>query len=508
MDNPFRKLFGLKTSIWPPRSSDRTEVDKNVQGVAYELTSPASRKPIFISQPLRRSMTEQRAINAMEGLAMRAYSYESTLPGKPPIIGGRPHRGNGPVKLQTSRRLSSGELLATTQDPRRTMEDIRDGDYIVGGLKEKRSSRSSQMRSATPSIISPRSGTTSGSVKMMSPHLSLSSYPRSPVRGVSKTPSTRSPSLPIPSPKFQLIHPGDNPLMLSHAVSFTRQASLKDIESPRDLSSFEDSHDGNGPGAAPLIAWGILKRAEKTRLASMETLTEAAGDALPLQDFPSEKHESILLPSVSRRGSCQAVQLRRSVQNKEPFRFSQATVSHDNVQSEQCYDSDNVSDHSSRARSSLQSSQASSSADTGQTSLSDDRTTTREQVHRLIDDVRSKYLEAIESREARYRADAAKGIDTNHLPPQNPTSDQRKNRPKARHSNRRSWQSSEVTATASTNARRWASDQVDSHQGPPEMPLVIDEAAESKNAPMLQRADSLTLGSLMASNSFRHHEDG
>ena len=504
MDNPFRKLFGLKTSIWPPRSSDRIEVDKNVQGVAYEMTSPASRTPIFISQPLRRSMTEQRAINAVEGLAMRAYSYESTLPGKPPIIGGRPHRGNGPVKLQTSRRLSSGELLATTQDPRRTMEDIREGDYIVGGLKEKRSSRSSQMRSATPSITSPRPG----SSKMMSPHLSLSPYRRSHVRAVSTTPSNRSPSSPNPSPKFQLIHPGDNPLTLPRAISFTKKTSLSDTDSPRDVSSFEDSHDGNSFGSAPLLAWGVLKRAEKTRVTNLETLNETAGDALPLQNFPPEKHESILLPSISCRGSYQAVNSRRSLQSKEPYRTPQGTISRDNIQNEQSYDSDNISDNSSRARSSLQSSQASSSADTGQTSMSEDISSTREQVHRLIDDVRSKYLEAIEIREARYKAEASGHVDANHLLPPNPNSSGRKIRNKARHSNRRSWQSSEVTATESTNARRWASDQVEDQQVSSVSPLVDNEAGESRDGPMLQRADSMTLGSLMAANSFCQHEDG
>src|SRR5205823_5889092 len=52
--------------------------------------------------------------------------------------------------------LSSGELLTTTQDNKRTLDDIREGDYIIG-KKEKRDSQFSQIKTSPPSLAGPAS---------------------------------------------------------------------------------------------------------------------------------------------------------------------------------------------------------------------------------------------------------------------------------------------------------------------------------------------------------------
>ena len=73
-----------------------------------------------------------------------------------------------PVKLQTSRRLSSGELLTTIQDNKETLEDIREGDYIVG-RKEKRNSQLSQIKTSSPLLVGPASPPIQSSAATVTP---------------------------------------------------------------------------------------------------------------------------------------------------------------------------------------------------------------------------------------------------------------------------------------------------------------------------------------------------
>src|ERR1700733_5285548 len=131
--------------------------DLETYSVPYEAIKPAVKAPIFLSQPLRKSaIAARRTKDEFAGIAIRAISYDSVLPGKPPILGGKPCKGNGPVKLQTSRRLSSGELMTTIQDNKQTLEDIREGDYIVG-RKEKRNSQLGQVKTSSPLLVGPAS---------------------------------------------------------------------------------------------------------------------------------------------------------------------------------------------------------------------------------------------------------------------------------------------------------------------------------------------------------------
>lgn len=127
MESRLRKLLSLKKSRGQPLVAN-SELD--LHSVPYTTVQPQGRFPVLLSHALGRPATAKRKDDKSNGI--HSFSYNATVPGTPPELGDRPQRGNGPVKLQTSRRLSSGELLVTQQDYDRTLEDIRHGEYIVG----------------------------------------------------------------------------------------------------------------------------------------------------------------------------------------------------------------------------------------------------------------------------------------------------------------------------------------------------------------------------------------
>ena len=128
MENRFLRFFVIRRqSSTSSVDHDRSLDDLASHSVSYESTPPSGKHPIFVHRPLRKGRAARRKKDELNGLAIRGLSYDATLAGKPPIMGGKPLKGNGPVKLQTSRRLSSGELLVTSQDAERTLEDIREG---------------------------------------------------------------------------------------------------------------------------------------------------------------------------------------------------------------------------------------------------------------------------------------------------------------------------------------------------------------------------------------------
>lgn len=140
MDARFRVRF------WPRRAKTApSELD--LHSVPYQTATEGQREPVFIHQPLGRNLSERR--KQSDALALRGFAYLRTRPGKPPIFGDRPHKGNGPIKLNATRRLSSGDLQTTTEDQARIFEDIRDGEYVVAG-KDKRDSQTMSVTSPVP----------------------------------------------------------------------------------------------------------------------------------------------------------------------------------------------------------------------------------------------------------------------------------------------------------------------------------------------------------------------
>jgi len=99
-------------------------------------------------------------------------------------MGTTPQKGNGPVKLQASRRLSSGELMVTTQHLETTLQDIREGDYIVG-KKERTTSRIHEVPKAAtadqylpphqdnPTLYAPQPSTSPDHVALARPSISF-----------------------------------------------------------------------------------------------------------------------------------------------------------------------------------------------------------------------------------------------------------------------------------------------------------------------------------------------
>lgn len=138
MDTRIKNFIALKRSN---KSSPDVrlghQATRDLRSASYGDAVPAV-PSVFGAAPVKGNRAVESK-STQNGLVFAACSYEAAKPGKPPTMGGAPLKGNGPVKLQTSRRLSSGELLQTYQDPGRTFVDLKNGDYVVG-RKERRQS--------------------------------------------------------------------------------------------------------------------------------------------------------------------------------------------------------------------------------------------------------------------------------------------------------------------------------------------------------------------------------
>ena len=169
METRIRRYFTFGKLNSNPSQLSRTTDDLDLISVPYEST-PKGRAPVLSTGP---GKTETlRTKDDLDTLTVQTIPYKSAVAGIPPIFGATPIKGNGPVKLQTSRRLSSGELLVTTQDHQRTLSDIREGEYIVGRKDPKRGSKTISIklplhsdvssprasRALAPQLSSPSSG--------------------------------------------------------------------------------------------------------------------------------------------------------------------------------------------------------------------------------------------------------------------------------------------------------------------------------------------------------------
>jgi hypothetical protein len=164
MESRFRKLLSPRKH--KARRSDST-AELDLHSIPY-TTTPAQG---WTTEPgdlhARRSSTAKKHDNSAPTERLRSLSYDEAPPGTPPDFGIRPHRGNGPVKLQTSRRLSSGEFLVTEQDYDQTLEEIREGEFVMGGKDRRTSTRvksptdPARLRVMTSAPSSPRNKTAS-----------------------------------------------------------------------------------------------------------------------------------------------------------------------------------------------------------------------------------------------------------------------------------------------------------------------------------------------------------
>lgn len=490
MENRFRRfLAARRLSSTSAANSNRSLDDLALHSVSYESTSPNGKFPVFIHQRLHNGTAARRTRDELDGLAIRAFSYDSTLAGKPPIMGGKPLKGNGPVKLQTSRRLSTGELLVTPQDAERTLEDIREGEYIVG-RKEKRLSRASQARSPTPVAGNKMSARllsigTAGS----SPHLPMARpISHSSMKGSLAGPSRIGYSS-TPDSLYESTFPTqtqDDAVAISTyepSPAIARSPDIRVSASPIEHGSLLTQHEEQNATIQAL--W----KAEYTRLVAIYGKDGVDRNILDLnQDHrrsSSPVKNRATLDAMTALGMTLEPLPKPSFETNSDLamrRHSRLSSTKDTSSTEE------NSDYASTIRSSVTSDGCSISHTVRTSGFEPDLPTTREDVRKVVEDMRSTYLRAIEakghestrSKKVKKRKERASYSAASHVPSKSLSKTQRPTR--------QSWHPSNAPSAPSPVISM-------ERRGQRREP----EAVEASPTTSLQRADSMTLGSLVLS---------
>ena len=509
METRFRRYLTLRRLNSEPSQTGHALDDLDFYSVPYETTSPGMKAPVFISQPLRKSaIAAKRMPDEFDGLAIRAISYDSVLPGKPPVLGGRPYKGNGPIKLQTSRRLSSGELLTTTQDNQRTLEDIREGDYIVG-RKEKRYSQLSQVKTSSPSLAalaSPRFPPESATAtprqssfpeqrqQLPSPTLRHSDVSASPMLGssvIDSPPATPGLSLHelLPPDSGYGIRTGGNEHSSAYAMPPTATRAMVPSSTTSLLTKGEEQN----------TTIQALWKAEYGRLVAIygqdgvdRNIAELNRDhqSTPSLDVADGSHDHQTSPAIMLqplpRPSFDAGYTSNSARNSRgSFARDSSTF-------------DDASEYSSQKPSSIMSSEGSSSSYTKRTSLYDtDLPTTREDVRRVVESMRANYLQAIESTaKVTERTKSKRKPRVRTSLPNASAAGSSQPLAKAPKTARQSWHGSNAQETAKADKKK-AKTKSGTDRTPSSVLKTSASKSSIKSKASLQRADSLTLGALV-----------
>lgn len=409
MESRLRKLLS------PRRSKVRSSnigAKLDLHSVPDTTVPPQPRLPMFINHAVGKASTVMPKSDPTSDL--RSFSYESTAQGKPPELGDRPQRGNGPVKLQTSRRLSSGELLVTQQDYDRTLEDIRHGEFIVGG-KERRTSRTSSQ---------PKSPTHPPDLKFISTapnsprgHATFSTPSWSPPLAISEAAGTSAFSSPAPAPaiftpqqdiysSIDSVRPHHtHPNPTNHGLGISSPIQRLYSRHTASTTSLLEPHEEQNPTIQAL--W----KAEYSRLVSIYGQVDVDRNLVELnRDRASVSALIDRQPLANRDTSYSSSSLSLNQSLHPTFELGRrglgigANASVPNL--ELAYRDDH-SERSSHQRYSLLSSSGASSSFTARTSLAEDSVTSREDLRKIVDDMRMTYLHALEA----------------HTPPLQPLSD-------------------------------------------------------------------------------------
>ncbi|KAK5081615.1 hypothetical protein LTR05_007746 [Lithohypha guttulata] len=358
--------------------------------VSHQALSPSRRPPIFLYPVLGKNGSSPHKQSRIDVVALRTYSYEDCPAGKAPTFGTTPQRGNGPVKLQASRRMSSGDLIATAHDSQKTLQDLRGGHYVVG-KKTPKLSNHQKKGSAT-------NQTSCGSISVLDDH----SPPTSPSTLPGSTTSQTWPSTPALSSDQDMKTSLDsanttNGLGLFPPVYATevRQDSSSDYRarstySARSPDSLRSTHRTLQESNATLKA---LRKAEFSKLVELYGSDAAAARNIAQID------------SARLRGASSPTGLAPPIYSPvvlgplplppiEGAQDDSKRISHSSA-NDSSYDE--WSDASSPHRASFVSSCAESSTGTTQTSLEDEPIATREDIRNIVEQMRSSYLTAIDS---------------------------------------------------------------------------------------------------------------
>ena len=498
----------------------------DIQSIPYGSATPPPKLPVPLHEAFSTLDVETLPQVGAQGSAIQCLPYDAVPAGKAPTFGLRPHKGNGPVKLQTSRRLSSGEHLVTTQDSQRTLEDIREGDYIVAGKPESRvqsralSRAQSRCQSSaavrwTADGLLPPTLSLSPIVLHTSPHYDVS--PRSPNFPWSPSPFS-APSIETHSPSMSRV-PSTN----YHQDHFDNYRN--DLPSPRHIPAMTLRPQASTatllePHEEQNATIQALWKAEYNRLVSVygqagvdRNIAELNRDSSngPLSSPGQGPPESHLLLEPLRRPSYEM--------NDDHFTRRSSGTSH---LSTTHHDS---SDESTYKRLSNQ-----SSSYTGRTSVSDLQNT-RSDLRKVIQDMRKTYLTAIESESSLPggglkqppglppHKQAKKSKSTNHL-----------GSPIHESPRHKSWSSSTSSTTTSSisasSSRRHQRHRSATSQPHNKLPVILaspSPATPRKHSNVvaidtppdsgIKRADSTTLGSFLgeskrAALASRHRTQG
>ena len=385
MESRFRVRF------WPSRRAKRnSSKDLENHSVPYQIASEGKWKPVFIHQPLGRSVNEKRR---SESLALQGVAYQTSRAATPPIIGELPHKGNGPVKLQTSRLLSSGELVTTSGDSDSVLDSIRDGEVFVPG---RRDSRSLSHRNSTAGERRPSQGS------------------------LTSSPSQRRP--PASAPSTWAPFPGSSPLLDIPENSSTHLTTWKGTASEHpQADSFRRpmSHHSNPPfeglGIHDHAPQGILKntvsqqpaeapveqnptiralwKAEHSRLVNIYGQT---GVDKSFGEVPWDQKRLSIITDRSEQPAPVALDPlpRPSFENRDSQRKQKRRSRTDGHH-------DASSDESShRPLSFMSSAGGYASSYTTRTSIADsDSVNTKDDIRKMVESMRSTYIQALEARE-------------------------------------------------------------------------------------------------------------
>jgi len=398
METRIRRYFTFRKLNSQVPQPHQTVDDLALVSIPYDSTQKG-RPPLHSLSPPTKQMGVTK--DDLEVPVVRAFAYESVVAGAPPVFGATPIKGNGPVKLQTSRRLSSGELLVTTQDHQRTLSDIREGEYIVGRKEPKRMSKTISIRLPIHNkASSPRSSLA------QAPHLSTPTWEQG-LRAEQKSPRKHIPeplNLHKDMKSFDALPPGASPRSPYSLNSSATRAYF--------LGAASDLPLPLSPGQAPSTRTSLLSKGEEKN-ATIQALWKAEYTRLVAiygrdgvdrniaelnrDRFAASADRSLGLDRSGRKVSAVPGALRPP---------SLDTITPPSVKgpgalaAQESPSIDNSSDYSSVNVPSLLASEESSSSYTKRTSLFEaDVPTTREEVSRIVENMRKNYLKALEKTE-------------------------------------------------------------------------------------------------------------
>lgn len=464
-----------------PRLSQTTD---DLISFPYETTHKG-RTPV-LSADFRKTDTLRTKGN-MDSLAAQAIPYEQAVAGTPPIFGATPLKGNGPIKLQTSRRLSSGEVLVTSPDHQRTLSDLRDGEYVIGRKDLYRTSKTVSIKVPLQnSVSSPRASLA------LAPPLSDQSSQQSP-----KPQRNHNFSRPITADKDRHTIEAPTPDRLARSLSNRNSSAIKPhVPSPSEIP-FPLS-----PGRPRSATTSLLSKGEEQN-ATIQALWKAEYARL-----------------VTMYGQ-DGVDRNIAELNKDHFNFFQSAASggasrpySDTIiptplksprgsDLRQIPSVDSVSEYSSNRVPSLLASEESSSSCTKRTSLLEaDVPTTREEVSRIVETMRKNYLKALEARaeqkpKAKRQKKSKQRASYTHGVVAAPSA-----LSKSAKEARQSWQASTVPNAPrqeKQTKRRTSSKSTDSRDSMMHSLKATTSKSTLKSKPSLQRADSTTLGTFFGS---------